>query len=109
MSDFQVKTEIKRTRKTHICNHCGCVIEKGSPMLKMAGRYDGDFCEVHAHPDCMEAGDALAEISGYRGEEYMWLNEIEENDDRKFIAEKFPVVAARIGFTSTTAAEARDA
>ena len=43
----------------------------------------------------MEAGDALARFIG-QDEEYMWLNQIEEEAERQFVAEHYPTVASRL-------------
>ena len=96
MSDWSRSTKITRTRKSHDCHHCDGVIEVGSRANKLAGVYDGVFFTVYTHEECQEAGDALAIKSGNWGEDYLWLNQIDEHEDARFILERFPTVAARL-------------
>lgn len=50
---------IKSTRKRHVCGWCGKFIEAGSAANYSAGHSDGDFWDMHAHPECAAARDSM--------------------------------------------------
>ena len=103
MSDFSSSEEIKRTRKSHRCFCCESEIPAGSSALKMTGVWEGDFYCEWIHSDCKEAADALNALSGNWGEDFVWLHQMEEFEDARFILKEFPEVAARLAICDRVA------
>ena len=54
---FQTKTTIKAGRKSHHCDYCGSAIPVGSPSVKIAQIWDGDFNSNRGHVDCVDLWD----------------------------------------------------
>lgn len=101
MTDFYAETEIKRTRKPHVCRCCDCVIAAGLPAISAAGVWNGDFARHYLHIECKAAGDAYAHATRNWGEDYVWLAEgLTEGmlgaSDMRWLRDKHPVVAARL-------------
>ena len=99
MSDFQSSTTIKRTRKPHACEHFEQTIEAGSPAHKISGRYEDFYC-IYTHVECEAAGIEWAQNTGCWGEEFMWLNQIDEREDFLWLLEDHPIVAERLNAKS---------
>ena len=97
MSDFSCETSIKKTRKKHICEHCEKPIAVGSSAERISGVWDGDFGTVYMHSDCAAAGKAYATMTGYWGDEWSWLHQLDDQEDHKWLAKEFPTVAERMG------------
>ena len=52
MSDV-VLTDVRVvTRKTHKCDWCGEVIQKGSNVRFISGRFEGEFFSSRMHDEC---------------------------------------------------------
>lgn len=64
MGDFFQKTEVKKTRKKHICECCGSVIQRGEELVKFAGVYQGDFFASKLCPQCDKIIDFYCKITG---------------------------------------------
>jgi hypothetical protein len=103
MSNFQSNCEIKRVRKPHTCEHCGLQIATRRPASVSKGRYDGHFYAFYTHPDCWQAGSALADENGDWGEDFVWLHQINEYNDARFIINRFPAVATRLSICGRVA------
>lgn len=46
-------------RKQHKCDWCERVIEKGEEYERQKFKYDGEFCEWHAHLACSRVASAI--------------------------------------------------
>ena len=98
MSDFHSERKISQTRKPHECQQCGKIIDAGMPAIKGSGSYFGDLYSQYEHIECYAAGRAYAKISGCWGEDYMWFQHgLEELEDKLWLLDEYPVVAARLG------------
>lgn len=51
MNSFQSVTT-HTAHKPHRCNYCRSTIATGTPYLKIAGRWQGDFYSGKGHQDC---------------------------------------------------------
>lgn len=96
MSEFSCERAIKKTRKTHVCEHCKQKIEIGGPAQMLSGVWDGDFSSVYMHEDCCHVGRLYAEMTGYWGDEWMWLHQLEEAADHDWLRVNHPDVYARL-------------
>lgn len=56
---FNSSRWIKSTRTRHHCWWCNEVIPVGSAAKYVAGKWQGDFNDCHAHPECQAAFDSL--------------------------------------------------
>jgi hypothetical protein len=93
---FVSVTHVKAVRKRKACDGCGQYIEVGSPATRWAGLTDGDFGTAIYHPDCRLAEVALNDKNECRADEWWPLSELYE-EDRPWLLEAFPAVAARMG------------
>lgn len=98
MTDFQTTKPVKAIRKPAFCEHCNTMIDVGSPAIKTSGSYEGDFYSVYCHPECEAAGTAYATMTGYWGEEFQRLHEL-DSEDWPWIIEEHPAVAIRMNLT----------
>jgi hypothetical protein len=99
---FARETAVKAVRKRHVCDGCRKHIEIGQPAKRWAGMADGHFDAVIYHADCRLAEIALNDILDTHGpDEWCALCDIED-EDRPWLIEAFPAVAARIGFSVVT-------
>jgi hypothetical protein len=90
-------------RKDHRCAQCYCTIQRGNSSLRVAGRSD-DFYSFRVHIECEAAAQAFWNEFRERGDDWPWFRDGDfEHDDREWIREKFPVVAARLGWCATCA------
>lgn len=100
MAEFFTARDIKATRKNQTCESCGQVIAVGSPAIYSAAKEDGEFFAWHAHPECRAAEIAWNEKADQWGEDFCWLSQIREADDRDdwfaWLREHHPVAAARV-------------
>jgi len=98
---FYTETNVKAVRKRHVCDGCGRHIEIGEPAIRWAGTTDGDFGTAIYHPDCRAAEVALNnDILGFRsGDDWCPLSDL-EHEDRPWLLEAHPTVAARMGIAS---------
>lgn len=102
MSDFHTFALVKG-RKPHRCNQCGKPIEAGIEHRKCAQVWEGDFLAYREHMDCFAAwnelnfGPDMRRLDGWDGA--MWLGEDDElyPEDKQWLAEVYPEVAARLG------------
>ena len=93
---FSREWSVKAVRKVHRCDCCGKPIEMGQAAIRWSGMTDGDFGSAIMHPDCRAAEIAMNELKDYRlGDDWWPLREI-ESDDHEWLAEEYPVVAARM-------------
>lgn len=101
MTDFSVSKIIKATRKPHTCEQCGTEIEVASTCHYFTGSYFRDFYSHHVHLECEAAGIAYAKMSGCWGEDFMWFqHSLEEQEDKSWLLEHHPIVAARLGLNA---------
>jgi hypothetical protein len=99
MSDI-IEDGFKVARKDHVCDECGHAIAKGERYHRWAGHNDGsEFMTWKSHADCHAAVQALNkqhEVGFY--DEWMGLRDL-ECEDRDWLCEDFPAVAARLGWS----------
>lgn len=95
---FASETPVKSVRKRKRCDGCNTFVEVGEPAVRWAGLTDGDFGTAIYHPDCRATEIALNRLAGTRGDEWMTLDEIEE-EDWQWLVEDHPTVAARMGIS----------
>lgn len=50
---FWESKKIKKTRKPHTCEYCGCLIPAGSSCRNEVGTYDGDFNSYYLCERCV--------------------------------------------------------
>ena len=62
-------------KKPHTCDGCLSPIFAGEKYLRIAGKWDGDFCTAKYHPECREYEGKLHNLSGAFPDEYMLLHE----------------------------------
>ena len=104
---FHSEHTVKAVRKRHLCDGCRRYIEVGEPAIKWAGMTDGDFGTAIYHPDCREAEVGLNTVLGWsHGDEWWPLSKIEW-EDRLWLLDAFPAVAARMGITPTLTTKGR--
>lgn len=65
---FHSTTLVRSSRKPHRCEYCGCQIPAGSPVVRVAGKHDGDFYTASGHEDCKRLWDAAYPIYAEYGE-----------------------------------------
>ncbi|MEC5289422.1 MULTISPECIES: hypothetical protein [unclassified Aurantimonas] len=95
MSDFASFKTITAA-KPHQCENCQCEIAKGENHQKVSGVNDGDFYSYRTHMDCHHAVQELWSIQGLHDDEYLpWIWDLEP-EDREWLAEKYPAIAARM-------------
>ena len=98
MSDI-IEDAFKVARKAHVCDECGHQIQAGERYHRWAGRNDGEFTVWVSHSDCRDAAIKLNELHGTQyGDDYLGLRDL-ECDDREWLCEDFPAVAARVGWS----------
>ena len=86
-------------RKSHRCDECGHEITKGERYSYWTGKTDGSVSTWKSHADCREAVLKLNKLHGSRdGDEWLSLSDL-ELDDREWLCEHFPAVAARVGWS----------
>lgn len=97
MSFFSPRS-IKATRKQHRCEGCGKFIEAAGPAWYFSALEDGDFYAGYYHVECRDAEVALNDLKGnHGGEDWMPLYLVrDEPDDRDWLIEAHPAVAARM-------------
>lgn len=108
MFEFNNRRSIKKIRKGRRCVHCGTVICPGEPATREIGRWDGDFYQHFAHPDCgamwLAVWDKYQAIIGWEdGMDLLLLEALgEDEDDDTILAalqaweDDYPFVVARI-------------
>lgn len=98
MSDFHSSRDIKKTRKSYVCEQCNKVIDAGSPAHYGFGIYEGDAYSVHTHVECQAAASAYAKLNDAYGEDWPWFQHMEnsECEHHGWLLENHPVVAARL-------------
>jgi hypothetical protein len=84
--------------KRHDCDACPAPIEPGQRYTKWAGITDGDFSACKLHVECRAAEVALNRAHGTDWDEWITLDDM-EREDRTWLREEFPVVAARFGWS----------
>jgi len=85
-------------RKAHRCDECGHGIEKGERYSYWTGKTDGSVGTWKSHTDCREAVLKLNKLCETQHDEWMSLSDIEV-EDREWLCEDFPAVAARLGWS----------
>lgn len=84
--------------KVHRCDECPAPIAIGQRFVRWAGLTDGDFGTYKAHAECRAAVLALNKAAGTDWDEWMSLDDM-ETEDRTWLREEHPVVAARLGLS----------
>jgi hypothetical protein len=101
MREFTTESRIKATRKDHSCICCHTIIPAASQAIAFATKNDGEFHHGHMHRDCRDAEIAWNHEADTWGEDWQPLDSIKDCDDAEewcaWLAEKWPVVAARVG------------
>ena len=59
---------IKKSRKNHCCDYCGCKIEKGTSYLNDTIVYDDRMYTWKSHPECADVGDFMFRHGVYDGD-----------------------------------------
>jgi hypothetical protein len=97
--DFHSTTDIKRTRKVHICEQCNRPISFGSPARHAAGKYEGDFYSMHMHVECDDAARAYADLNCLWEEDFPWFPHMDDSEHQHhaWLRANFPIVADRLG------------
>lgn len=86
--------EIRTARKARTCDQCDQLIKIGERYRRQVHTFDG-FCTYRAHEDCDAASRELHKLADlYPDEEYRLADAGDE--DRDFLTEKYPGVAARM-------------
>ena len=88
--------EIRTCRKAKTCDQCLKLINVGDRYRRQVHTFDG-FCTYRAHEDCGRASSELHGLAGLRSDESYILHE-HGSDDKEFLIEKYPEVAARLGY-----------
>jgi hypothetical protein len=100
MAEFFRETQVKATRKSHLCSSCERSIDVGSPAVYMAMKQDGEFWAAHAHVECREAECAWNSLADQWDEDFSPLWMVREADDREewfaWLREHHPIAAARV-------------
>lgn len=95
---FYREQPIKVTRKAHACYGCDRRIEAGEPALYIAAtdENNGGIWHGHYHHDCRAAEVALNDVMGFHpGDDWTLLLDVDP-EDRPWLKDKFPAVAARL-------------
>lgn len=94
-----IEDGFKIARKVHACDECGHDIKAGERYHRWAGRVDNEFTTWRSHSDCHEAVTELNKLHGVGfGDEWMGIRDL-ECEDREWLCEDFPAVAARVGWS----------
>ncbi len=59
-----IKTEEHKARKNHVCDYCGCFIEKGEIYKRDVLEYDGSLYTWKSHPTCTDIASKLKMFDG---------------------------------------------
>jgi hypothetical protein len=95
--------ETRTARKAHKCEHCRKPIDIGAKYRRSAGVFEGGFYCWKEHSDCHEAWETLnfsrdqRDLDGWEGALPLYLDD-HEPEDRLWMREEFPAVAARLGW-----------
>jgi hypothetical protein len=91
------RTSIVTARKDHRCEQCRHVIPAGAPHTYCAGKFEGDFMSYREHSDCRAAWHELNfKIREYYEDAAPFMRDDEcLKEDRAWLEEHYPVVAAR--------------
>lgn len=99
MASQIIEDAFKAARKPHVCDECSHAIHKGERYHRWAGRSDGEFTVWISHADCRDASIKLNDLHGTQhGDDWLGLRDL-EFDDREWLCEDFPAVAARVGWS----------
>ena len=102
MSDFH-SSEKRRAAKAHICAHCRKSIDPGVLHWASAQVHEGDFHAYREHFECKAAWATLNfDLRGMdrsEGAPFLFDDDNEE-DDRLWMIEAYPVVAERLGWSA---------
>jgi hypothetical protein len=85
---------IRTARKPHTCDQCLHLIRNGERYRRQVHTADG-FCTYRAHEDCDAAAAELEKGADLNYDECYKLHEVGD-EDRGFLTEKYPGVAARM-------------
>jgi hypothetical protein len=87
----------RKAAKPHVCEACGQPINVGDQYAYMAGKSDGEFFVMKQHAECRAAEvDIAREYSLAGGEEWVFLNNLQEPEDLDFVRERHPAAYSRI-------------
>ena len=100
MSDFHSTRQIKAGRKVFPCESCGQQIQIGEPRSYSFGLWEGETFDHHQHIECLVAERDLADTFGCWGDEWPWLNDIDDGDDGPemwpIVRDRHPIVWERV-------------
>lgn len=104
MAEFTRERKIKATRKRHVCEQCGSLIEIGSKAMYHTGHHDGDFYTGYQHMECYGAGIAYAKMTNRWDDEFTWFYVmLDDRDDELWLLRNHPIVAERLGLSMAEA------
>lgn len=84
---------------TTTCEQCGKIIAEGEPSTFVEGHIEGEDFRYEIHSDCYEAAETVSREAGLTGEEYPWFQyQDDEPADWKWMVERYPEVAKRLGW-----------
>lgn len=103
--------EIVTARKLHRCAHCFTPINIGDRHRKSAQVFDGQFDAYREHIECYNAWSELnfklRDLPADEGAPFLGNDDTHEPEDRAWMWEEHPLVAARLGWLALTAQEPR--
>lgn len=95
MTDFYHDRTL-RSRKEHMCSHCRQTISVGGSARYSVGVVNGEFVTAYAHITCHNAAQELDDISSQMVYEFLWLHEVDEIEDLRWLMRHHPEAADRI-------------
>lgn len=104
---FEVVSKIRAVRKPHRCAYCGHRLVVGSPAIKKAGVWDGDFYSNYGHEDCLAMWNAAYNdySDGWEGMAFNLLDAIGSDESFAIKRERlddfrghFPHVVTRLDY-----------
>ena len=87
--------KVHSARKSSLCNQCGRRIEVGQRYRKQVYT-DGGLQTYRAHEDCDAVANKIHSNGNLLSDESVCLSEGVDREDRLWITEEYPAVAARL-------------
>jgi len=86
MSNFQIVTKVKKSKKDHMCEQCGVLIPKGVSYVYFKGVFDGDFFAIKNHNECWDEWQRVNEDNDW--DEWYDIFDDRNNEEVKSWIEK---------------------
>ena len=86
-------------RKSFGCDHCRQPIRPGEQYERTRGIWEGTPGVFRSHLECRDCAHEIWKLLGCNWDEGVLLSADVEPEDHEWIAEKYPAVAERLGFT----------